>query len=144
MIEKTNRWHLLFECFRFYFWKIKILKESVWTDVTCSPSCAGTLDTFYWMETVRLKLACTRYDAYCCSCMCVPVCVVCYDATIRFFAAVLCSVGVNYSFSIQNVHQFEHECSNIWFSTTQLILPCCCFFFFCTVESDVICLCILL
>lgn len=39
----------------------------------------------------RLTLACTCYNAYCCICMCEPVC---YDFLLFSFTDVVCSVGI--------------------------------------------------
>lgn len=81
--------HLIFECFRFYFWKEKN-RENINKSIQIQKHL-----TLSKQNEQRLGLACKRYNAYCCICMYVPVCVVRYD----FFKFLFYSVGIFY-FSI--------------------------------------------
>ena len=68
----------------------------------------------------RLMLACTRYNAYCCICMYVPLCVVCYD----FFFLVLWSILLVLIFISVFSTSIKSRMIKKIFSHNTLILPC--------------------
>lgn len=72
------------------------------------------LTHFNW-NNQRLMLACTWYNASCCICMYLPVCVVYYDFVLFSFTDVVYSV--NYYFSIQHFCQVGIDVNNIGFCT---------------------------
>lgn len=87
-----KRRHLLFDCFQILFFEKK-KKHCKVAEVTCSPSsCRDDGPS-------PCKL---RYNANCCSCMCVPTCVgcagVCVHSLIFSLAVLPCRAGVDSSF----------------------------------------------
>lgn len=72
----VEKWHLIFECVKFYFWRKKKKKKSrerILTPPSHVALCVQEqLTTLNW-NNPRLMLALTWYSASCCICMCVFV-----------------------------------------------------------------------